>query len=601
MRVQPGASDLVASLDGAFVACADNRLALYDTTARALVAEAPLDGEAEIGFVGADRLLALVAGDGRTLLVGYALPSLEPLAQLELEGRLKPLAFVGGRALIATESLEQPRVVAITSKILVESIPLREPIMLATAAPEDRLLVASRTRDAQLECWDPLVRRALFRLNLPLAAQPLQAGFAARRRLLWIASGGAQGLIEVYRFSDGRLQSRVELGAPFAGAAGHPESPRLVVATRARDGSPLQLIELDFQQGERRELSPQTAPPAFCVVEGAAPALVLSDGATLSWMPLSPAMPTDSRAPLAAATMAQPTPVKLSTRAPHPRISDPRDWRARLGTSDAGSAVLASLATAPSPAPPIAEPAAPPGPATDDAEEELHWRDQLCDWSEKLIGAPRRLWPTPPWPSHSTLAVLAARLALDERATRALALLYGARLLGEGDGPPAATVARALTAAAPGDDGAWDEALGRGLLGQLGLARARRGRLRLSAAAARFLDGAPPHVTILGGGANDADLPAGCRRIDGGGEPLATIGARLADRFGYDVALLPIDGDAPRGRLAARLVEARLHGAWPLIDTAADPTGWLDALDDGPTVIVVRGAPPAQVASLPSL
>ena len=212
MRLHPGAPDLAASIDGAYVACTGARLTLYSTATRAELASAPLDGPADVAFLGADRMLVLVPGDGRSQLNGYALPSLELVATLELEDRLRIVTAVAGRALIATESLEQPRVVAVTSKILVESIALREPLLLATAAPEDRLLAASRTRDAQLECWDPFLRRALFRLNLPVLPRAHLAGFSARRRLLWIAAAGPSGTLEVFRFSDGRLQARVDLG-----------------------------------------------------------------------------------------------------------------------------------------------------------------------------------------------------------------------------------------------------------------------------------------------------------------------------------------------------------------------------------------------------
>src|SRR5438270_13358548 len=94
------------------------------------------------------------------------------------------------RALVTNESLEQPRIVTVTSVLVVEPIGLHQPLIFAAAAPEERLLVASRARDQQLECWDPIARRALFRLNLPLMARAQFAGFAHRRRLLWIAATG---------------------------------------------------------------------------------------------------------------------------------------------------------------------------------------------------------------------------------------------------------------------------------------------------------------------------------------------------------------------------------------------------------------------------
>jgi hypothetical protein len=604
MRLHPGAPDLVASVDGAHVACAGDKLTLYSQATRAAIASTALEGPADLAFVGADRLLAIVPGDGRSQLHGYALPSLEEVATLELEDRLRVLCAVGARALVATESLEQPRVVAVTTKILVESIALREPLLLAAAAPEDRLLAASRTREAQLECWDPFLRRALFRLNLPLLAGARFAGFAARRRLLWIAGGGPAGTLEVFRFSDGRLQARVELGAIIVGAAGHPDSPRLIVATRKTDAAPVSLTELDFQAGDRRALKPPFAPGAMCVVEGAQPALVLVDDGAPTWVALAAASTPDPIMPSAATVTATPA----TTKTPHPRVSNPADWRGKLQASKTATAAKATAATASSARPMAAAIAV--APVEDaDAEPAAHWRDELCDWAEKQLAAPRRGLDAPAVPDDSTLATAIARLALDQRAARALSLVYGARLCGHAD-VAAATVARTLDGDGELEPGgspsaranAWDEALGRGLCGQLGLVCARDGRLTLSAPAGRFLDGAPPELRILAGAASDAELPHGNVRLDGGIEPLAEIGARLAKHYGYDVALVLVDGPTPAQTLAAMLVEARLHGAWPIVDVSVKAAKWADALDEGPTVVVTRGDElPARIAALPSL
>jgi hypothetical protein len=601
MRLQPGAPDLAASLDGAYVACAGRKLALYATSTRAEVAAAQLDSPADIAFLGGDRLLAVVPGDGRSQLHAFMLPSLELVASLELEGRLRVLTTVANRALVATESLEQPRIVAVTTKILIESIALREPLLLATAAPEDRLLAASRSREAQLECWDPLLRRALFRLNLPLMPRAQLAGFSARRRLLWIAAAGTSGTIEVFRFSDGRLQARVDLGASIVGAEGHPDSPRLVVATRTADAGKVSLTELDFQLGEQHEVAVPFSPRALCVVEGAQPALVIVDGDAPVWLPLDFAATTDAATATAtlAATAATAATAR-SAKAPHPRVSNPADWRGKLQATKTGAP---SATAAPRPAATIASPSAEAAVPSVEALEEpaAHWRDELCDWADKQLAAPRRALETPAVADDSTLAIAIARLALDERAARGLQLLYGARLLGH-DGVPAATVARALGEGQGADEATWNEALGQGLLGRLGLARIRAGRLVLRAAAGRFLDGAPPELRILVGGASDAELPLGNLRLDGGAEPLAEIGARLAAQYGYDVALVLVDGPTPARTLARRLVEARLHGAWPLIDVSVKAAKWSGALDDGPSVVVARGDElPADIIALPSL
>ncbi|HEY2744397.1 MAG TPA: hypothetical protein VGL86_07235 [Polyangia bacterium] len=584
MRLEGGAPDLAASVDGVYVACAGAKLTLSAQATRAAIAAVPLDGPADVAFVGADRLLALVRGDERTRLDGYALPSLELVATLELDDRLVVLAATGGRALIATENLEQPRVVAVTTKIVIDTIGLREPLLLATAAPEDRLLAASRTREAQIECWDPFLRRALFRLNLPLLPNAQLAGFSARRRLLWIAAGGASGTLEVFRFSDGRLQARVELGAAIVGAAGHPDSSRLVVATRPSDGAAVELTELDFQAGERRPLSAPVAPRAMCVVEGEKPALVMVSGdEPPTWMALGAAA-TEGKASAAPATAA--------TKTVHPRVTNAADWRGKLQATKAAAGATGATATATA----TATAAAALAPA--EAEHAPHWRDELCDWAEQQLAAPRRMIDAPVPSDDSPLATVVGRLALDERSARALAFVYGARLLGHAD-LPAATVARAL---GDGDADAWDEALGHGLAGRLGLVHARGGRVALSAPAGRFLDGAAPRLPIVAGSASDAELPAGAVRLDGGVEPLGEIGSRLARQYGYDVALVLVEGAAPARMLAWKLVEARLHGAWPVIDVSTKGKKWAHALDDGPCVVIVRGDEvPAAIATLPAL
>ncbi|HEX4457391.1 MAG TPA: hypothetical protein VIA18_05450, partial [Polyangia bacterium] len=289
MRLVAGAPELVAADDQPYVVCAAEKLTLYDAATKQELASRPLPPEAsgaQLGFVG-DKLLAIVPGDGRTSLMAYSLPALDLVAQLELEERLRAVCFMPSRALVTTESFEQPRIVLVTSRIYLDPIAIREPVMLGTAAPEERLLVASRGRDQQLECWDPQVRRALFRLNLPLMPTAVMAGFASRRRILWIAGTTAQSAIEVYRYSDGRLQARVDLDAPVVGAAGHPESPRLIVATRRDEGAAAKLLELDFVRGERRELE-VTAPLSMCVVESPQPMLVVhtGGGGAPEWIPL---------------------------------------------------------------------------------------------------------------------------------------------------------------------------------------------------------------------------------------------------------------------------------------------------------------------------
>jgi hypothetical protein len=408
-------------------------------------------------------------------------------------------------------------------------------------------------------------------------------------------------MLEVFRFSDGRLQARVELGAPIVGAVGDPESPRLIVATRSGSEAPL-LTELDFQGGERRELTPPVTPRAMAVVEGAAPSLVLVDGGTPTWMALRHAAVPEPIVPTTA------LPARGDGQA-QPRVTESADWRNKLkrggeptpprpaaapattatATTATATTMTATATTATAEAKPVEE-----------IEPATHWRDALADWAEKVLATPRRELPAPSLPDEATLAMASARMTLDAPAALALTLVYGARLVGHGEGVAAATVARALTAAGASGDDAWAEALGRGLLGRLGLVRAQDGRLRASVAAARFLDGAPPRFAILGGTPSDVDLPEGNVRLDGAVAPLDELGRELARRYGYDVALLKIADRDPARQLRSLLVEARLHGAWPVVDVIIKAARWAHVLDDGPTVIVARGEElPARVQAMP--
>jgi hypothetical protein len=344
----------------------------------------------------------------------------------------------------------------------------------------------------------------------------------------------------------------------------------VVFATRPR-AEAVELMEVDFQLGERRPLTMSMTPSAFAVVEGAAPTLVVLGGGGLTWMPLSPAMPGES-APAAPAAL-----TAAAAKSPPTRSAAARDddWRARLAPSR------------PTTRPATTQEAAP-------EREPTHWRDRLCDWARHLSRKPTT--PVPELPARATVAKLIERLALDATAARTLMALYGSRLVGAGDGLSAAAVVEVIRS---GDDEvAWAEALGRGLLGTLGVATARQGKLRLTAAAARFLDGAAPRITIVAGRGGNVELPSGNVRVDGGVSRLRDVGAELAERYGYDVALVSVD---TRRALQGQLAEARMHGAWPVVEAGKSPTGWIDGLDDGPTVVVVRGEPSGVLAQLPEI
>lgn len=602
-RLLAGGPGLGVSSDNAWIAVAGGgRLSLVDAATRAEAAAAHLPaGEIDVVFAsaaGSPRLLAFHRRESATELAAYALPTLELTAQLVLQGLLHPAAAIGDRVLVYSDGGEGARMVVCTPRQLTtEPIGLREPVQLAAEAPEERLLVA--TRD-QFECWDPAARRALFRLNLP-AADPRQAGFAAKWRLLWVATSGPAAQIEVYRFSDGRLQLRVDLPGRFVAASGSPDSPRIVVA--AREGErPIELCELDLGHKEKRPIPTEGAPPAsFCVVEGLVPSVILAgaDG-KVRYVPLDKATP-------AAETAAAPDRTRRARIATPPvavRMQGGKTGRARL-FPDAGARPIP------------AGPADPGAPARAAASSPASWREALLAWGMAVLAQPESAHAAPA-ATDTTLEALAARLRLSGTPRLALDLLYAAWLRGDGAlGVPASTVAHAI-ASVEGrvpDDEAWSEALAQGVLGSARLVRSRGGRLLLRKAVGRFLDGGSPRVQVV---RTDSTVPGDVRvgtfRVDLEGAELYEHTLRLARHLGRDLALIDLDAvrsdaarsDATRSgsvRSGAALLEARVFGLVPLLlASGARPADYLPLLTrmEGDLALLgITGQAPAAIAHLP--
>lgn len=605
-RLLAGGPGIAVSPDSAWIAVAGGgRLSLLDAATRAEAQATHLPGgEIDLVFVrsvAGERVLAFHRRDQVTDVRSYALPQLELSGALELTGLVRPRAVVGDRVLVYDDAGEHPRTLTVAPKVVTaDPIALREPVQLATAAPEG-LLVAARD---QFECWDPVARRAMFRLNLPVA-RPLRAGFAAKRRLLWVATAGPVGALDVYRFSDGRQLLHVDLGKRFVAADGRADSGRLVVAAR-EENRPLELTELDLQQQQRRVIAADVQAASFGVVEGTAPAVVLVDGdLRVKYLPLDAHADGERQRPARNAT--PPIGVRIEGGETRTVPLANASWRARLGGAPEERAHAAPPpVAAPAPsgavalAPPIVPLEAQPEPEAARAPlvAPASFRDGLVAWAEQALKATESA-PAPPV-AGTPVAALAARLALPEPAQVALALIYAARLRGE-PAVPAQVVAQATARVMkrPASEEIWAEALGQGALGRAGIARARGGRVRLAEVAGRVLDGAPAHMTLVTppDGAAPKESPAGTHRVALEGERVACAQA-LAARLGRPVAI--VDAGA---RLGPRLVEARLRGAVPLlVGGEGQPEAWLAQLErlDGALALVgVRGTPPAALAHLP--
>jgi hypothetical protein len=146
---------------------------------------------------------------------------------------------------------------------------------------------------------------------------------------------------------------------------------------------------------------------------------------------------------------------------------------------------------------------------------------------------------------------LALRAKLSSDGARAMALLYGAWILGN-PAVPLIQLARAI---------AWDELAGSGSLPRAGLTSVEDGRVRLRSVVARYLDGAPATRLMVHGNAEDVrpDVPPGRQIALVSPDLPALDSARgLAERMG---AAAIVDELHARGRdeLVAALDEAWLR------------------------------------------
>ncbi|HEY7957295.1 MAG TPA: hypothetical protein VII38_18440 [Polyangia bacterium] len=492
------------------------RLSLLDAESREELAAAHLSGEAtDVGFVmtaGALRAVSFARHEATTLARAFTVPGLEPAGQLELTGLVRPTAFVADRILVCDDAGDHPRMVTVAPRLFtVDPIALREPVHAAVGTENAKLLVMARD---QVESWDPMLRRALSRINLPVT-KVRQVGFAARWKFLWVASAAG---IEVFRFSDGRLQVRIDLGQRFVAADGHPDSARLVVATRSGE-QPIELEEIDLVREERRKLAVTElggGAASFCLVEGATPAVVLADSdARVEFHPLEAQASGASALPPKRPRSATP-PVAVRAGDVAQPLSDAfGGWRARLGGSDKDErrATAAARAEPRSPSATlvpdeVSEPEltdakssgeiarrAEAGGAAGSIESAAdflsapapaeNWRATLVAWGAQVLARDEPAAAPPALilaDEGSAFATLATELSLGPHARAVLAMLYAARLVGRVQGLPIATVARV-------DGPDWIEALGTGELAAAELVRIRRGRLKLRGAAAAFLDG----------------------------------------------------------------------------------------------------------------
>jgi len=549
--VNPRAGWLAASDDGRWVAWSERaRLVLIDATSWTLAGELALDLEPPVTLAMCsepDRLLVVQTRNATTRVRVLSVPDLKPLAEGSLETTARLVAVVGATAMLVAGP--DTMTALDLAELQTTKLTVRGPIEVVAPFTNDQVLVAAR---GKLEAWSLEERRPTHRLGLTLPKNPRFAGLAANGTLLWAVSGSAPGAVTAFRLSDGTALGDATLGGAPIEVCAVTASPTLVALVQLdRGGTEVVAVDLLSQQrrvlpfdapvvavsvvGETVVVLPETGIPMLIPLSGGAPRPILSKVAP----PPAPARAEVSEAPV-------PAPASVV-------VSRLDEWRAQVQT-----AVSATTA-----APPSKEPAI----RVLGEEPRSRSRAELCAWSDNVRA--RHSTAPPPPPQVWNLTTLAHRFGIDLRSRTLIALLYAAWLDGDGrKGLPVAHIARALG----NDELAWIEALAQGRVGRLGWIRSKLGRTRLHPQVGRFLDEAPPHVKLVAPGVDTAKsleppTSPSLWRTAGEGAVHDRVPA-LASACGMAIAEIDLDAIRPdrfEKVLGDRLLEARLHGALPVL------------------------------------
>ena len=545
------AAAIAASADGRWLVWdEDGRLVLFDLAKRTQVAEIAhgLERPFELA-VTPTTLFAMQARSGSTLVRRYDLPELSAGVEARLKGESRFGGLCGSFAMLLGSN--EPLTVVDLSELRSVALPARGPIQVVAELSAETMLVGAR---GKLDVWNLDERRPTHRLALPLANDVAFAGVISGGKLLWLASTGPRGAIALLRLSDGKLLAPSAAGGTIKAIAGDPETTMVVAAIQPEGGSAVQLVVLDLVAQTNRPLSFDRVISAFCLAgdavaiqsERAQPVLIAIASATGGGA--KPLSGPDADLPLPAigelvpvdgiVNSGEPAPNDLSERLDH--------WRSQVK-----AAVVAAPPKPRSPLEALAD------------EPRSRSRAELYAWG---LSARMRTTTTPPPPPQGwRLNDLASRFELDMRSKTLLALLYAGWLDGEGkSGLPVGVVARALG----NDEDAWIEALAQGRLGRMGWVRSAYGRTWLYREIGRFLDEAPARIALI---APHADAVVSLA------PPVTATLWRISDRSALDehlralanrlreaVATIEL-GAVAAARLADRVLEARLHGALPII------------------------------------
>ncbi|HSD89824.1 MAG TPA: hypothetical protein VLB44_19970, partial [Kofleriaceae bacterium] len=255
---------LASSSDGRRLVWAEpGRLVVLDLAERTQLAELELELEppVELAIAGttSERLLALQAKGGGTLMRVFALPDLRPLVNVRLRGESRLAALCGSSAVLVAGDVVT---IVDLAELRTATLPVRGPIQVIAQMSAEQLLVGSR---GKLEAWSLDERRPTHKVGLPLPADAAFGGTLSNGRLFWFASAVEPGTVTLYRISDGKHLHDVTAGGPIKAIVADPASTTVVAAVEVERGKPLQLVVLDLQAQTRHVLPFDGAVSAFCL------------------------------------------------------------------------------------------------------------------------------------------------------------------------------------------------------------------------------------------------------------------------------------------------------------------------------------------------
>ena len=554
------------SVDGLYAAIVrDGELSLYTVEPFVEIARTQIAPHAErtITFVGRQVLVY-----DTTRLTVFSIPrKLAQTAQLELDPPARLLATSQHYALLANAVTA----VASCTNDGTALAPTRTPIVVEHAVGLENAKFLLWTKKGPAEMWDAATRLPSARVGLELPPDTIDVGTTGKHRSVWIATAG--GDLITSRLSDGKAVVAA-LPRPAQRIASHPASAWLVMDF---DGEPHAVNSvlrtwqrLDIPTGRPRALAPSVGSHAYVIVdEGAEVARYEVGVDATSRAPVR--IPVGAQLPDGDDTVpaAQPSPII-------------RVEQRRFGVEQREAPPAAPVRVEPAPveaAPTLAsrfasrdrEPARARPSFARAAVPAADFHDGLLQWSKRVLNeAPTAELP----PLESPIGVLADRAKLDISARRVLHVLYADWLAGHGDVGLAAS--KLVDIAGPT---AWQEALGNGQLGKLGLVRSQVGRCLLARQVGGYFDGREPdHARRVDGAGKRDGIEDGAYRVRA-----AITHEQLAAALGT-LGVGSFEGDKAR-------LDAWLR-SWPAVVVAMTPT----ELRPGELVIV-----PGENAGLPEL